>query len=326
MSKSFSILQLLALLLFSYTSVARAQCRPIQSTNTDASVYFAEALEDPTLSGEDLKSILNRIVANGHKCRSYTPCVWDALEQLDESPNDPTKVIGFYSRAEIPKGNKVSGPKVGQDFWNREHLYPAGRFNKKGCPYRDLHHLVAADSSVNNDRGNSDFDEGGVPVTDKGGTVTCEDCKEVEDVLWEPASGKQKGQIARMLFYINVRYRGSPNNLSLVEGRSDNKKKGAQAELGNLSTLLKWHCENKVSDYEKERNDGVERWQGNRNPFVDFPELAERIYGECTTMQRLVATLREMLDKMDVPESVVGSILASPLLFSLFLFYLENRN
>jgi len=45
--------------------------------------------------------------------------------------------------------------------------------------------------------------------------------------------------------------------------------------------LLKWHCESKVSSIEKDRNNGVQEWQGNRNPFVDYPGFVETIFGAC---------------------------------------------
>ena len=58
------------------------------------------------------------------------------------------------------------------------------------------------------------------------------------------------------------------------------KDKDQTFELGDLESLLKWHCAKGVTPEEKSRNDRVQSWQGNRNPFIDYPELVEKIYGK----------------------------------------------
>ena len=51
-------------------------------------------------------------------------------------------------------------------------------------------------------------------------------------------------------------------------------------ELGYLSELLRWHCNYPVSDTERIRNNGVQTWQGNRNPFIDRPQYAKQIWND----------------------------------------------
>ena len=70
-----------------------------------------------------------------------------------------------------------------------------------------------------------------------------------------------KGDVARMILYLNVRYELS---VDLV---------------GNLDLFLKWNREDPVSDFERQRNEAIEDAQGNRNPFIDNPYLATLIWG-----------------------------------------------
>jgi len=48
--------------------------------------------------------------------------------------------------------------------------------------------------------------------------------------------------------------------------------------IGGIETLLKWNDEDLVSDLERQRNNVIEQAQGNRNPFIDFPQLARSVY------------------------------------------------
>ena len=63
--------------------------------------------------------------------------------------------------------------------------------------------------------------------------------------------------------YINLRY----------NDKIDNK-----IVIGGIETLLKWNDEDLVSDLERQRNNVIEQAQGNRNPFIDFPQLARSVY------------------------------------------------
>jgi endonuclease I len=148
--------------------------------------------------------------------------------------------------------------------------------------HTDLHHLTPADVSTNSNRGNTDFKEGGENnVCSSKDKTCCVECKKDGNLTWEPPK-VSKGQIARMMFYMDVRYEGNDQgrtrtpDLVLV----DKSTKVGDPELGYLSDLLKWHCENPVTDLEKRRNDLVETWQGNRNPFIDRPDLVKAVWND----------------------------------------------
>ncbi|MFE5278758.1 endonuclease I family protein, partial [Bacillus cereus] len=123
---------------------------------------------------------------------------------------------------------------------------------------------------VNSARGNLDFDYGGSPVKN------CDDCLRTSQ-SWEPPD-RVKGDVARMLFYMAVRYESDDRvDLEL----NDSLNNGSTPYHGKLSVLLQWHEQDPVDDYERNRNDVIyEKWQHNRNPFIDYPEWAEDIWGE----------------------------------------------
>jgi endonuclease I len=272
-------------------------CKKVEA-KTKEDYYDADFLQSiESLGGNALREKINRSIKKGHVWLNYTPCTWVALQDIDEkNTTNKDEIIPFYSRNNrtIEKKDCQSGSN-GKDLWNREHVYPAGRFltrdekeyikkleqlveeepeREKAFAFTDLHHLVASDYSVNSARGKLDF--GNVEQDDDIGADDCKDCKKSKDEYWEPGDN-EKGQVARILFYMDLRYESeSELDLSLVT----NKTTGLSFSLGDKTALLKWHCAHNVSDEEITRNNKVQNWQGNRNPFIDYPELVEKIYGK----------------------------------------------
>ncbi len=85
-----------------------------------------------------------------------------------------------------------------------------------------------------------------------------------------------KGDVARMLFYMAVRYEGGDGwndlEMSSTVGSSSSM-------IGDLEVLLAWNDQDPVDAFEMRRNDRIHAaWQGNRNPFVDHPEWADAIW------------------------------------------------
>jgi endonuclease I len=225
-----------------------------------------------------LKSSLHLII-DGHLQLSYTDC-WDALQTTDQDDSNPDNVILLYSRRSQPKISRDNGS--GGDLWNREHVWAKshGDFATSRGPGTDLHHLRPSDASVNADRGSKDFDEGGGLLNgDSGGD--CPSCLKTADTFEPP--DEIKGDIARMLFYMAVRYEGDSGEVDLEMSASiptqfGSSTKGTVGRIGKLSTLLKWHVQDPVSDEEYHRNNKIHNIQGNRNPFIDHPEWASLIF------------------------------------------------
>lgn len=97
-----------------------------------------------------------------------------------------------------------------------------------------------------------------------------------EVTAYEPVDA-YKGDIARSFFYMAVRYKYEDATF-MEEGPMTFR---SQLKDWALGMLLAWHNLDPVSEKERDRNESVFRnWQGNRNPFIDFPEIANLIWGE----------------------------------------------
>jgi len=221
------------------------------------------------LSGLSLKTALHNLI-DDHQSYSYD-FAKTALCNTDEDPNNSNNVILMYTgRSQAKTAFGGNG-----DDWNREHTWPKshGGFGETQPMGTDLHHLRPTDASVNSTRGNLDFDDGGQPVNDTYGVGSSYSYYDGDS--FEPRD-EVKGDIARIIFYMAVRYEGDKSgevDLEIVDyvGTSG-------AVLGKLSTLLTWNQLDPVDDFERNRNDVIYGYQGNRNPFVDHPEFADMIW------------------------------------------------
>jgi len=234
---------------------------PTGGTSPWDSTYYAPAIGK---TGSALRTSLHDIIDNNTKL-SYD-AVWTALKDTDQDPNNTNNVIELYTGRSIPKSS--NGGNAGQ--WNREHVFAQSRggFTTSAGPGTDLHHLRAEDVTVNGTRGNKDFDNGGTAVSG------CTDCWTDSD-SFEPRDSV-KGDVARMLFYMAIRYEGDDAfaNLEL-----SNVSGSAVPRIGDLDILLAWNAADPVDTFEMRRNDRIHsQWQGNRNPFIDHPEWAAAIW------------------------------------------------
>nr|WP_185907821.1 endonuclease [Psychrobacillus soli] len=213
--------------------------------------------------GQVLKAALHEII-DDHTELTYAQ-VWEALRETDEDPNNNNNVILFYSG--VSRSKNSNGGNSGQ--WNREHTWAKshGDFGTSKGPGTDIHHLRATDVQVNGLRGNLDFDNGGSPVNG------CNGCFKTA-TSFEPPD-RVKGDVARILFYMATRYEpGDKVDLELNEKLNN----GKDPYHGKLSVLLQWHLEDPVDEVERKRNNIIQQWQGNRNPFIDHPEWVNLIW------------------------------------------------
>jgi hypothetical protein len=152
-----------------------------------------------------------------------------------------------------------------------------------GFDNTDLHHLRPADCNVNSARNNRYFGQCGTvsPLNEcvmPAHPEAASDTERDAETFLPPMN--QRGDIARSIFYMDLRYDGDEvNTLDLVV--SDCPASIADgAGMGYLSQLLQWHIDDPVDDAERKRNEDIcNSWQGNRNPFVDYPELVEVYFG-----------------------------------------------
>lgn len=235
---------------------------PTASSTTDT--YYATAIGK---TGTSLKSSLHTIISTGVTKLSYDG-VWNALMVTDQDASNSSNVRLFYSN--ISRSKSLNGGDSGD--WNREHVWAQshGDFGTSAGPGTDLHHLRPEDVAVNALRGNLDFDTGGSAASGASGNYYDSDS-------WEPRTAI-KGDVARMLFYMAVRYSGDDGFADLELNNTTGN--GSVPYMGKLSTLKAWHTADPPDAAEKARNQTIyTSYQRNRNPFIDHPEWVASIWG-----------------------------------------------
>jgi endonuclease I len=226
------------------------------------STYYADAR---ALTGPALRSALHGII-DGHTTIAYSR-VWDALRDTDQDPANANNVLLIYSGRSQSKSDDGGGT----GDWNREHVWAQshGDFGTAAGPGTDLHHLRPESVTVNSARGNKDFDRGGSAVAGAAGCFSDADS-------WEPRDAV-KGDVARMVMYMAIRYEGDDRwpDLEL----SDSVTNGGAPRHGRRAVLLEWNAIDPPDANERRRNDVIyTRWQHNRNPFIDHPEWVDAIW------------------------------------------------
>jgi endonuclease I len=240
----------------------------------DVAYYTAAA----GLTGTSLINQLEQII-DGHTVIPYGSNgsgVWAAHADLYEDPNNSSNLILFYSQASINKTLQDSGSP--DDYWNREHLWPQSYGGNVGDAFSDLFHVVPAYKGVNSSRTNKYFEE--VHPGDSGynnpAHPLAPDCKANSDA-WEPADG-QKGRVARALFYMATRYKFDAN-LELIDTPEEGTPAINDTLMADRSTLLEWNRKFLPVLTEQQLNQNIfDNYQGNRNPYIDFPEFADAVW------------------------------------------------
>ncbi|MDQ1770077.1 T9SS type A sorting domain-containing protein [Labilibaculum sp. A4] len=231
-------------------------------------------------TGDELKTALHSIIRN-HTELPYTTKdagdqynVWEALKITDEDPTNTDNILLIYTGRSEVKTRQDDGVSNDPDSWNREHIWAKshGDFGTERGAGTDIHHLRACDRSVNTDRSNKFFDNGGTVHSEAA------ECKFDGD-SWEPRDAV-KGDIARMILYMAVCYEGENGDpdLEMTNDMTYSMVNYSAPFFGKLSTLLVWNTQDPVDEAEKARNEKVYTIQGNRNPFIDYPEWADEIW------------------------------------------------
>ena len=267
------------------------------STLSQVPVGYYGAIDETTPIS--LRSSIHNII-NDHTRYPYTSSAvdtWDVLEIADEDQNNSANVITIYQ-------NDTNGKEGGgNSFYNREHSWPKsyGFPNDRSTnyPYTDMHHLFIADSGYNSSRSNKPYDyclsgcsEKVTLVNNSRGGAGASNwtAGSFTQGMWEVWEGR-KGDVARALMYMDVRYEGGTHgitgvsepdliltdNLALIEN-SNAGSNLSTAYMGLLSVLITWHNDDPVDLIELQHSEAVFSFQGNRNPFVDHPEWVECVF------------------------------------------------
>jgi len=239
-------------------------------SSTQPAGYY-DSLDE--LAGDDLRQALQNIIADQAVVRGQTyNDVIDIVKEADQNPENSNQVWLVYLEQGRPKLDFQTASNI-TGVWNREHTFPRSRggfdsidadtladgkaifwtTNADSLRHAnsDAHAIRAVDALENINRGNQFYGEYNGPPGTLGGF---------------------KGDMARGIFYLVIRY----NGLEVVNGFPD----GLTGQFGDLATLLDWHRNDPPDDFEMNRNNVVYTWQFNRNPFIDMPDLVEYFWGD----------------------------------------------
>ena len=250
---------------------------------------------DKSLFGVALKDALTAKITTTHtntlEYTSSDPDVWDATRATDENPENTNEVVLFYGweagndqdiTNDSYRNKNLQDNGSGEDFvWNREHIFPKSLANPilntdDPGPSTDAHHLRAADRGRNSARNNRKYGRG-TGNSNYSTTDFHEGLDGPNTAAWYPGD-QWKGDAARMIMYMYVRY----GSICLPTAVGVGSPEFTEDEMIDL--FLQWNVEDPVSTIEIARNTYHENTsnyaaQGNRNPFVDNPYLATRIWG-----------------------------------------------
>ena len=244
-------------------------CTTLEGTSVDTYYtgdYTFENLSE--LSGDALLQSLRTLMKSTHTYQtSYDECR-DLSVKTDCENADGTTINLTYTSYVVTMNDYINNVSNGGG-WNREHVWPKslGGFNTTGAG-SDLHHIRPTDKSVNGKRGNEKYGvpTNGQPVT---GTVTVENMVggHSDNQYFEPLDNA-KGDVARICLYVYARYGGELSKCSSITN-----------VFQSVDVLLEWCALDPVDTWEMGRNEVVYAIQGNRNVFIDYPELAWQVFG-----------------------------------------------
>lgn len=257
-----------------------------------------------TSSAPQLRCSIHATI-RGHTSYPYSGSgtnTWTILEMADEHPGNSGQILDIYRNRAYTKVSARAGTGSGLTY-NREHTWPkslgfsaaTGDKGLPNAPHTDAHMLYLSDTDFNSSRGNkplanctsgctalateANYGTGGGSARGQKNWFIGPDGNGGSFETWDG----RKGDIARAVLYMAIRYEGGKHpvtqqtepDLELTDDRSKIVITSASpAYMGLLSTLLAWHQLDPPDAAERARNDVVQSFQGNRNPFIDNPQWA----------------------------------------------------
>lgn len=225
-------------------------------------------------SGAELKTALHQIVSAMHTLGygSGEGTTWEGFSRTDRL-DDGSVWDRYSSEVRYFDGYKaVEGMHI-------EHSFPKSWWGAyENNAYRDLHHLYPADGSANSSKNNLPLGEvTGTPSFDNGVSRIGVNGfgADYADRCFEPTD-EYKGDFARAYFYVVTAYE---NLYAYWQSPMLDNNTYPVWKTWALDLLLKWHRQDPPSEREMARNDSVYTIQGNRNPYIDYPDLVEYVWG-----------------------------------------------
>ena len=242
--------------------------------------YYNSALGK---SDNSLMTALSSIIRT-HREVSYTSGLLDAFKNADT--DDQGYIIDIYSNCRYkPSDNGSSASTVGEGY-NREHSFPRSWFGGAVSPMNtDVFHVYPTDIRVNSQRSNYPYgvcangtrlSNGKLVAKGKLGKSTYPG---YNGTVFEP-DDEYKGDLARSYFYMVTCYKSELSNWPGSDQLNYAQNKYKAFSTWTINMLMEWTRLDPVSEKEIRRNEAIYKIQGNRNPFIDHPELAEYIWGD----------------------------------------------
>lgn len=274
--------------------------KPIPPSISDGNItkenYYDDI--DDSLVGNDLRAALAVATSRQFKEHEYKD-LKDIYPYSDV--NSSGEMIMFYTgTARSFSPNTLPGRTNKEHVWPQSWYGSGGETHYAGSPGADAHNVFPCDSQTNNIRSSNSYDvlpqTSGTRVYEGGtggsygerdgnlnygveGDLDSFNYVDKENKIFYPRAG-YRGITARALMYVATRYYLDDRfPVELVDEPKTSAETGKYGRVGKLSTLLAWHLQEPPTEFEMKRNDAIfERWHYNRNPFVDNPSYACRIW------------------------------------------------
>lgn len=274
----------------------------------DQKAYYKQI--DFTLRGVALQNALRELVTKTQTTLSYTPGIWEASKITDQDPDNPDNVLLIYGWPKgqektiselrsFPKDQRYTNANERWKKWEREHVYAKSRALPKlettnstqnpSIAYiagNDAHNLRPINGLINEERGNKKFGDA------QGNS------RALANGMWYPGD-EWKGDVARMVLYMYLRYDQQclPTGIASLPLLVD----PITGQRDMVQLLLKWNAQDPPSIIEVQRNlyHGNKQntyAQGNRNPFIDNPHLANLIWGEQINPELIAPSLWDKIE------------------------------
>lgn len=227
---------------------------------------------------EALKTALHEVIREADVLNygSGEGATWWGFYETDRLDNNrvcdhySNEVFYFTHQGTVPAGMNIEH-SFAKSWWG----------GSKNQAYKDIHHLMPSEITINSSKGNYgmgvvtqvNVDNGCTKVgkgPGAGGTLIN---------LWEPAD-RWKGDFARVYMYMATCYQNLSWTGEALKSLQNNDWPTLQPWAYEL--YLQWSRQDPVDEFEVARNEAVYRIQGNRNPFVDFPNLCRYVWGDST--------------------------------------------
>lgn len=256
-----------------------------------------------SLNGKQFRSEVAELITSTHKKQTSYSGLLSVYRTSDVDPTNSNNILWFYTGTSVKMPSNFSGGT------NREHVWPkqaGAAFPASSECGSDAHHLRPANNNLNSSRGNHNFGEvattNGNIVKEAGSTSYKYLCYQANSTFYP--GEHYRGATARILMYVQTRW-GDKFNLKFVLGT------GYSKTIGDVEDLMKWHYMEPPTEEERIRNEAVYAVQGNRNPFIDHPEYATKIY--CYDGESYNSTLKKVAEQYDNYGGSQGDVKATSL-------------